>query len=236
MKEINGKRALITGASRGIGQKIAEGLAELGCNIILHARKKENLDDTLEKLESSRVEIDMVEGELVRPSEVINIIKKVNEKFGGVDILYNNAAIMSGWQDNMWMHTQEAWENSFQVNVYAMYYLCVGFVPGMLERGFGRVINLTSGIINTPQLLPYGVTKAAVDKLTLELSSGLPKGIRMNTLDPGWLKTDLGGHNADWDVDCVLPGALAPALIEDDGPNGIMFSAIDYHLGKKHII
>ncbi len=235
MKEITGKRALITGASRGIGQQIAKGLAEHGCHILLHARKKENLEETLEIIGKYDIEVDSVEGELVRPSEVIGIIKKVNEKYGGVDILYNNAAIMSDWQDNMWMHTQDSWERSLQVNVYAMYYLCVGFVPGMIEKEYGRIINLSSGIVNTPQLLPYGVTKAAVDKLTSELASGLPKGIRMNMLDPGWLKTDLGGSNADWDVECVLPGALAPALIDDDGPNGTMFSAIDYHLGKKQI-
>ena len=235
MIEIRGKRALITGASRGIGQKITEGLAEYGCHLILHARKKEHMEETLSNIKKYDVIADVVEGDLANPENVIAIIKMVIEKYGGVDILYNNAAIMSDWQDNMWMHTQEAWEESFQVNLYAMYYLCVGFVPGMVDRGFGRIINLTSGIDKEPQLLPYSVTKAAVNKLTSDLASKLETGVRMNTLDPGWLKTDLGGPNAEWDVENVLPGALAPAIINDDGPNGVEFSAIDYHVGKKKI-
>lgn len=101
----------------------------------------------------------------------------------------------------------------------------------MIENGFGRVINLTSGIKDLPELAPYGASKWAVNKLTDNLAIKLnDTGVRINTLDPGWLRTDLGGENADHPVEAVLPGALAPALIEDDGPNGQFFSAIDHSL------
>ena len=93
------------------------------------------------------------------------------------------------------------------------------------------VINITSGIKDQPELMPYGVSKAAVDKLTDDISVKLENtGVRINTLDPGWLRTDMGGENAEHPVEATLPGALAPALVDNDGPNGQFFSAIDHDL------
>ena len=137
---------------------------------------------------------------------------------------------MSPFEKDIWKHNEMAWKDTFQVNLYAMYYLCAAFIPGMVERGYGRIINLTSGIKDQPELLPYSVSKAAVDKFTQDIAVKLDgTGVRINRLDPGWLQTDLGGSNAWYPVDHVLPGALVPALIEDDGPNGELFSAIDLH-------
>ena len=110
------------------------------------------------------------------------------------------------------------------------------FIPAMIENGFGRVINLTSGIKDLPELAPYGATKWAVNKLTDDIASKLTNtGVRINTLDPGWLRTDLGGENADHAVEAVLPGALAPALVENDGANGQFFSAIDHKLTNDEV-
>jgi NAD(P)-dependent dehydrogenase (short-subunit alcohol dehydrogenase family) len=121
--------------------------------------------------------------------------------------------------------------SSFKVNVYAMYKLSAAFIPPMIENGFGRVVNLTSGIKGEPQLAPYGASKAAVNKLTDDIASKLENtNVRINTLDPGWLRTDLGGTYANNAVEDVLPGALAPVLIENDGPNGQFFSALDHNL------
>ena len=101
----------------------------------------------------------------------------------------------------------------------------------MIENGFGRVINLTSGIMHQPELAPYGASKWAVNKLTDDLAVKLENsGVRINMLDPGWLRTDLGGPNADHAVEDTLPGALAPALVENVGPNGEFFSSIDHNL------
>jgi NAD(P)-dependent dehydrogenase (short-subunit alcohol dehydrogenase family) len=120
---------------------------------------------------------------------------------------------------------------SFKVNVFAMYSLCSAFIPPMIENGYGRVVNITSGIMNQPELAPYGASKWAVNKLTDDIASKLKNtGVRINTLDPGWLQTDLGGKNAEHPVEAVLPGALAPVLVEDDGANGQFFSAINHQL------
>ncbi len=87
---------------------------------------------------------------------------------------------------------------------------------------------MTSAIRDIPQLAPYSVSKAAVDKYTQDLAAELHcSNVLVNTLDPGWLRTDMGGPNADHDVTTVLPGALAPALLEDHGPSGQRYSAQD---------
>jgi len=234
MINLKGKTALITGSSRGVGQQIALGLAKLGCNLILHGRTLESNTKTLELLQDFSVTKNCVAGELSDEAQVKDIIKQVNDLNVHVDILYNNAAIMSPYRNNYWEHTWEDWMESFKVNVMAMYSLCRAFIPKMIDNGFGRVINITSGITHEPELLPYGASKWAVNKLTDDLKVKLvDTNVRINTLDPGWCRTDLGGDQADHDVTEVLPGALAPALIENDGPNGEFFSAIDHKLDSN---
>lgn len=233
MIDIKDKTALVTGASRGVGQQIALGLAQLGCNLILHGRTKESNAKTVEMLKSYDVKISVVYGELSEEAEVNDLIKQVQELGVSVDILYNNAAVMSPYNTNIWNHTWEDWMWSFKVNVMAMYSLCKAFVPAMIENGFGRVVNTTSGIMHEPELAPYGASKWAVNKLTDDYAARLnDTGVRMNTLDPGWCRTDLGGDQADHAVEEVLPGALAPVLIENNGSNGQFFSAIDHNLDK----
>jgi 3-oxoacyl-[acyl-carrier protein] reductase len=227
-KRLDDKLALVTGSSRGVGQQIALGLAHLGANVIVHGRRRKNTENTMSLIEDYDVETYAVEGDLMKNEDIAQIKHYVFDKFGGVDILYNNAAIMSPIKENIWEHTPDGWESSYQVNVYALYYFCSAFISGMIQRCYGRVINLTSGIKGQPELLPYSTTKAAVDKLTQDIAVKLEGTcVRINRLDPGWLKTDMGGAEAWNEVEDVLPGALVPALIEDDGPNGEFFSAIE---------
>jgi len=231
MIDIKGKNALVTGSSRGVGQQIVQGLAKLGCNIIVHGRTKESCTKTLELIKEYNVKTYCVYGELSSEPQVNLLIKQVKELNIPIDILYNNAAIMTPYHSDYWNHSWEEWMESFKVNVFAMYSLCSAFIPPMIENGFGRVVNLTSGIKDQPELAPYGASKWAVNKLTDDLSAKLNNTpVRINTLDPGWLRTDLGGENADNPVEAVMPGALAPALIEDDGPNGQEFSALNHTL------
>ncbi len=231
MIQLKDKNALITGSSRGIGQQIAQGLAKLGCNIIVHGRTKESCVKTLELLKKHTVNTYCVYGELSDESQVNKLISQVKNLKISVDILYNNAAIMTPYYEDIWKHSWTEWMEAFRVNVFAMYSLCGAFIPAMIENGFGRVINVTSGIKGLPELAPYGASKWAVNKLTDDIAVKLENtGVRINTLDPGWLRTDLGGENAEHSVEAVLPGALAPALIEDDGPNGQFFSAINHNL------
>ncbi len=229
MKDIKEKNAFVTGSSRGVGQQIALGLAKMGCNVILHGRTIDSTKSTLNLLKQYNINTYQVSGNLSDFQEVRNIIQEVKQMHIGVDILYNNAAIMTSYRYNIWEHSWNDWLESYKVNVIAMYNMCGEFIPDMIKNGYGRVVNLTSRINEQPELAPYGASKWAVDKLTHDIASKLKNtGVRINTLDPGWLKTDMGGANAEHPVEAVLPGALAPVLIDNDGPNGQFFSAQEH--------
>lgn len=224
-----GKWALVTGSSRGVGQKVAEALAGHGCNVIVHGRKIENTGATMEILAGYETEAFAVAAELGNVEEETAMIKEIVEKVGGVDILYNNAAIMGEWNDDVFLIDPTEWEQVFSVNIFAMVRVCAAFIPGMIEKGWGRVINLSSGIADLPQLSPYAVSKAAVDRYTDDLRVRLKgTGVIASILDPGWLKTDMGGEQADNEVASVLPGALVPALLADDAESGVFYRAQDY--------
>ncbi len=220
--------ALVTGSARGIGQQIALGLAQCSCNVIIHGRKMKNTEKTCELLKGYKIKVEAVEGELDNPEDIKSMCTDAYKKAGHIDILYNNAAIMSRSQ-KVWTIPIEEWKKIFEVDFFALVEICDFFIPRMLEKGFGRVINMTSGIKDQPDLSPYSVAKAAVDKYTLDISSEL-KGtnVLISYLDPGWLRTDLGSQRAPYPVESVIPGAIVPALLEDFGPNGERFYAQDF--------
>lgn len=228
MFQLKNKTAFITGSTRGIGQQVALGLAENGCNIIVHGRKEVNCKATLDLLKKYKVKTYCVYGDLAHPEEVEKVIQQVENLGVPVAILYNNAAIMRPYRHDYWSHTQDDWNLSMQVNVFAVYAFCKAIIPQMIENGMGRVVNLVSGIQDQPELSPYSTSKAAVAKLTEDLAVKLKDtGVRINSLDPGWLQTDLGGEYADHPVEAVMPGALQPVLIENEGVNGETFFALE---------
>jgi len=227
-KKLKGKWALVTGSSRGIGQYIALGLANEGCNIIVHGRSADNCEETLELLKDYDVECFIAPGELLELDSVQQVIDTVFSKLKGIDILYNNAAVMSE-ANKIWDIPMTEWQRIIQVNLLSVVMLCNAFAPGMQERGFGRIINVSSGIKDQPDLAPYSVSKAAIDKFTRDLACELKdSNVLVNYLDPGWIKTDLGGQDAWFDLDTVLPGVLIPALLDEKGQTGHLFAAQDY--------
>jgi NAD(P)-dependent dehydrogenase (short-subunit alcohol dehydrogenase family) len=228
MGRLTGRWCLVTGSARGIGRQIAIGLAGEGANVIVHGRSKEHNRSTLAALEGYGVQTDSAEGDLSDVAGAERLIRTVLDVHGGVDILYNNAAIQ-GERKEIWNTSIDEWKAVFQVNLFSMVRLSTGFARGMKARGYGRIVNLTSGIRDTPQLSPYSVSKAAVNKFTKDLAFELRgTGVLVNHLDPGWLKTDMAGPGAEFEVETVLPGALVPALLDNDGPTGTGFRAQEY--------
>ncbi|MFZ4508999.1 MAG: SDR family NAD(P)-dependent oxidoreductase [Fimbriimonas sp.] len=224
--DIRGKWALVTGASRGIGRQVSLGLADYGCNVILHSRDSAHTAALAEELSAKGVEVRQVSAELSDAAQVDAMLAEL----AGVEIgiVYSNAAIMTPYRSEWTNVPADDFRRSFEVNVTALIRICHALIPGMVERGWGRVINVTSGIADQPELIAYAVSKAAVDKFVLDTAGHLKeKGVLMNLLDPGWLRTDLGGPNAPGAVESVLPGALVPALI-DDGTSGTLFRAQDW--------
>jgi NAD(P)-dependent dehydrogenase (short-subunit alcohol dehydrogenase family) len=224
---LRGKWALVTGSSRGIGREIARGLAAKGCNLVLHGRVREHNASLAGEL-GKVVQVAIVAAELSIESEVDRMIQEAQNLSGGIDVLYNNAAIMTPFRQDYAQVTSDDYRRSFEVNVIAPIRITHGLLPRMLERRFGRVVQVTSGIRNEPELMAYAASKAALDKFVRDTVIRLrDTGVTMNLLDPGWLRTDLGGPNAPNAVESVMPGALVPALVESD-VQGIWFSAQEY--------
>jgi NAD(P)-dependent dehydrogenase (short-subunit alcohol dehydrogenase family) len=225
--DIRGKWALVTGSSRGIGREIARGLAAKGCNLVLHSRLREHNASLAGELGTS-VKVAVVAAELSIEAEVDGLIRQAQDASGGVDVLYNNAAIMTPFRQDFATVTADDYRRSFEVNVIAPIRITHGLLPRMVEKRFGRIVQVTSGIREQPELMAYAASKAALDKFVRDTVIRLrDTGVTMNLLDPGWLRTDLGGPSAPSAVESVMPGALVPALVEND-VQAIWFSAQEY--------
>lgn len=228
MSKLSGKWALITGASRGVGRQIALALAEHDCRLILHGREASHCEGLARELAERGLEVKVLAAELSDSKAVDGLIDRVLGELGGVDILYNNAAIMTPWRE---AHTTPAedYRVSFEVNVLALTRLCDRLLPPMLKRRWGRIVNVTSGIENIRELLPYSMSKAAVDRYVRDVTPSLEgTGVIMSLLDPGWLRTDLGGDKAPNSVETCRPGVLVPLLLDDGAPSGKFYRAQDY--------
>jgi len=225
--DIRNRWALVTGASRGIGRHVARALAERGCNLVLHSRAREHTAQREVELRALGVEVCSVAAELSEQSQVERLIAEALERSGGIDILFNNAAVMTPYRDDFARTPADEYRLSFEVNVLSAIRLTFGLLPHMRAQRWGRIVQVTSGIAGEPQLLPYALSKAALDKFVRDTVPQLyGSGVLMNLLDPGWLRTDLGGPNAPNPVESVLPGALAPVLIDGE-VHGVLFRAQD---------
>ncbi|MGK3961721.1 SDR family NAD(P)-dependent oxidoreductase [Sorangium sp. So ce118] len=226
--EIRGKWALVTGASRGIGKQVARGLAGLGCNVVLHSRDAAHTRELEGELAGKGVRVSAVSGELSDQAAVDRMLDAALAASGGIDILYNNAAIMTPFRASYVETPAEDYRLSFEVNVISPIRITYRLLPIMLKRGWGRIVQVTSGIQDQPELMAYAASKAALDKFVRDTVPSLRgTGVLMNLLDPGWLRTDLGGPKAPNDVESVLPGALVPALLDGE-VHGVFFRAQDH--------
>jgi 3-oxoacyl-[acyl-carrier protein] reductase len=222
--DIRGKWALVTGASRGIGRQICIGLSQYGCNLVLHSRDIAHTKSIAAELSAKGVQVRQIAAELSDQNQIEAMLKDIPP----INILYNNAAVMTPFHSDWQNVPAEDFRKSFEVNVISLIRICHRLIPGMIQRHWGRIINVTSGIKDQPELIAYAISKAAVDKFVTDTVIRLKDtGVLMNLLDPGWLRTDLGGPQAPNAVESVLPGALVPALI-DDGTTGKLFCAQDY--------
>jgi 3-oxoacyl-[acyl-carrier protein] reductase len=226
--DIRGKWALVTGASRGIGLLVAGALAEHGANIVLHARERSNLDEAKRRVDACGVRSVTFGAELSDSAAVEKLCDEAIGASGGIDILYSNAAIMTAYRKDWMAVPADDFRRSFEVNVIAPIMMTHRLLPHMLEKRWGRIVQVTSGIQNEPELVAYAISKGALDKFVRDTACKLRgTGVLMNLLDPGWLRTDLGGPHAPNAPESVLPGALVPVLLEGE-EHGVVFRAQDY--------
>ena len=229
MLDVKGKWALVTGAARGIGFGVAMCLAEHGCNLILQGRTKEHCDKVLADVKALGVSAFVVSAEFSDLEQVENMLKDIDDLNVPVDIILNNAGIQVAYRTEYLKTPASDYEESFKINTIAPMMILYHFLPKMEERGFGRIVNTTSGIRLEPEQAGYSASKAALDKVTTDLAEKYDgTDICINITDPGWCRTDLGGPKAPNSPESSLPGVVIGAFI-DDKKSGRNFAAPDFH-------
>lgn len=225
MISVKGKWALITGSSRGIGRLSAVFMAQQGCNLILHSRKKEHNIETAEICRKEGAEVYLVEAELSDLEQVERMLKEIDDLGKQVDIILNNAGLQIAYRTDFLTTPAEDYTESFKINTTAPMMICYHFLPGMIKRGFGRILNTTSGIALDPQQAGYSASKAALNKVTIDIGSKVNgTDVMINLTDPGWCRTDLGGPHAPSAPESTIPGIVA-GVFADDRKSGRIFGA-----------
>lgn len=228
MVDMKDRWVLITGASRGIGKLTAVFMAEQGAKLLLQARKQEHLEDVLREVRALGAEAYGFGAELSKPEEVSKMLADIDALGMRVDVVLNNAGLQIAYRTNYYETPVSDYAESFQINCIAPAMICYHFLPKMLENGFGRILNTTSGIRLEPEQAGYSASKAALDKITIDLGSKLiGTNVTINLTDPGWCRTDLGGPHAPNAPESAIPGIVVGAFI-DDGKSGRFLGAQNF--------
>ena len=228
MTDVKGKWAFITGASRGLGYLAAVELAKRGCNLILQSRSQEHTQKAAAELEKYGIQVKCVSCELADESAVRAMLDEIDSFGVSVDIVLNNAGLQIAYRTQYFTTPVNDFTVSFAVNTIAPALICYHFMPKMIEKGFGRIVNTTSGIALEPEQAGYSASKAALDKITVDLGHTVNgTDVCINLVDPGWCRTDLGGPNAPNSPESAIPGVIVGAFV-DDRRSGRLFRAQEF--------
>ena len=204
MKDLKNKVALITGASKGIGEAIALTLAAHGAKVVINSRKQEEIDKVASTIRSAGGECLAIAGNAGEVATCKSLIDQAVKRYGGLDILVNNAASNPSYGPVV--ETEEwAYDKIMSVNVKAPFELSRHAYPEMKKRGGGSVINMSSIASHTPDpgLGLYSVSKAALNMLTKVMAKEWgPDNIRVNAICPGLIKTKFS--QAIWQDEAML--------------------------------
>lgn len=196
MNKLNGKVAVVTGASKGIGAGIAKGLAEAGAAVVVnYASSPEGADRVVKEIQSKGGKAIAVQGDVAKAGDVRRLFAETKKAFGGVDVLVNNAGVYQfAALDEI---TEEQFHRQFNTNVLGLLLATQEAAKYFGENG-GSVINIgsTASQLTPPATAVYTATKGAVDAVTRTLAKELgPKKIRVNSINPGMVETE-GTHTA----------------------------------------
>lgn len=216
MVNVKGRWALITGAARGIGYLTAKFMAEQGCNLILHSRNIAHTEKVAAEVKAMGVEAYAVQAELSDLDSVKAMLEEIDKLGVRVDIVLNNAGMQIAYRTEYFKTPVEDYTESFKINTVAPAMICYHFMPKMIENGFGRILNTTSGIRLEPEQAGYSASKAALDKITIDLGFKVEgTDVMINLTDPGWCRTDLGGPHAPNAPESAIPGIVVGAFVDD---------------------
>jgi 3-oxoacyl-[acyl-carrier protein] reductase len=197
---LEGKVALVTGGSKGVGRGVADALAAEGCHVCICSRDEEEVRRAAEEIEDAgvggarvlAVAADLTE-DLTEGEDRGRLVDETLEELGAIDILVNNAGTVGGG-GTLEDTSLEAWRSLFELNLFAAVDLVKRVVPGMQERGWGRIVNISSenGTQPYPDMISYSASKGALDNFSKALSKQYASdGILVNTVSPAFIETPL---------------------------------------------
>jgi NAD(P)-dependent dehydrogenase (short-subunit alcohol dehydrogenase family) len=241
MAETN-KVALITGANKGIGLETARQLGKLGITILLGARDLAKGEEAAEVLRGIGVDARAVKLNVLDRADYAAVAKLIEQEFGRLDILINNAGVML---DNRTANqtsttSQKLLRDTFDTNFFAVVELTQTLLPLLRKSDAGRIVNLSSilasltlhatpgSFIYDAKTFAYDASKAALNSFTIHLAHEL-RGtkIKVNSAHPGWVKTDMGGEGAMMEIVDGAKTSVQLATLGADGPSGGYF-----HMGE----
>lgn len=187
---LKNKVVLITGASRGIGEATAIGLAQAGADVAIASRKLPDLEKVADQIKKTGRKCLPVAAHVGKTEEINNLVKRVLEEFGKIDILVNNAATNPSMAPAIDID-ERAWDSIMNLNLKGLFFLSQAVARGMKEKGGGKIINVSSVAGITPDILPvYSISKAGVIMATKVMAQQwAPYNIRVNAIAPGLTKT-----------------------------------------------
>lgn len=224
--------ALVTGANRGMGLEIVRQLARRGLIAVLASRDLENGKAAAATLAAEKLDVPVVALDVTDADSIRVAVAEVQGLFGRIDVLVNNAAILkegfSPEDSSVLDVTGDLVNLTFLTNTVGPLRLIQAIVPGMRDRGYGRIVNLSSGAGQLAEMgsgFPaYRLSKSALNALTRMTAAELgAHQIKVNCVCPGWVRTDMGGPHATRTVEHGAETAVWLATLPEDGPTGGFF-------------
>jgi 2-deoxy-D-gluconate 3-dehydrogenase len=206
--ELNGKKALVTGASKGIGRAIALAYAEAGADVALVSRSAELLEGVAKEIEERGRRAVVIPADLTDREAAADAVRRSIDELGEIDIVVNNAG-----GSNFLVEFKDlrlsGWDKLMRLNLDSAMAVCHAIAPHLLDRGTGSVINVASvAALGAPLLAPYAAAKGALVALTKSLALEWGRsGVRVNALCPGWTATDLNRNL--WEDDASSRSTIA---------------------------
>jgi NAD(P)-dependent dehydrogenase (short-subunit alcohol dehydrogenase family) len=217
--------ALVSGANRGIGREIARQLVEQGYKVVVGSRDLAKGEAVAEELGegATAVQLDVTDDESVRAG-----VSFVERDFGRLDVLVNNAGVTDGWSGGAADADFDSVKEVLDTNLFGSWRLAKAALPLMRRMGYGRIVNVSSGMGQLSDMgghsPGYRVSKTGLNALTRMLTAELGnENILVNSVCPGWVRTDMGGANARRSVEQGADTPVWLATLPDDGPTGGFF-------------
>lgn len=228
------KVVVVTGANRGLGLATAVDLARKGFRVVLTARKLESLTPTIQSLQQEGLDVDAATLNVADSQSVADFFVWLQGKHGRLDVLVNNAGTIfesgdgSSFEKSSVLNVSaETVLTAFQNNTLSMYTMIQHSLPMMQKQKYGRIVNVSSGMGGLTEMgrgFPaYRMSKAAINALTRLVSQELHGDIKINSVCPGWVRTEMGGPNATRNIDEGIAGIVWAATLDQHGPNGGFF-------------